>query len=122
MQLWTDLHVVWEVVEEDHLQQQLLSVGNAGGEIQGQEELLDDCELQNQAEASQQAKEWSESSPAAGLNTSTGASANPRPRFSDSTKALTTQVVRLSGTVTWTSEETESLWKQKPVRACGHPS
>lgn len=64
----------------------------------------------------------SEPSPAAGASTSTGASENPRPRFSDTTKALSTQVVRLSGTVSWTSDETESLRKQKPLRACPHPS
>lgn len=43
------------------------------------------------------------------INTSTGASTNPRPRSSDTTKALATQVVRLSGTVSCMSEETESL-------------
>lgn len=64
----------------------------------------------------------SEPPPAAGAGTSTGASENPRPRFSDTTKALTTQVVRLSGTVSWMSEETESLRKEKPLRACPHPS
>lgn len=59
MELWTDLHLVWKVVEDNHLQQQLLSADNTGGEVQGQEEVLQDRELQkNQVEASQQAK-WS---------------------------------------------------------------
>lgn len=55
--MWTDLHAVWEVVEEKDLQQQLLSADNAGGEVQGQEEVPEDGELQKkQAEASQQAE------------------------------------------------------------------
>lgn len=42
----TDLDVVWKVVEEDDLQQQLLAADNQGGKIQGQEEILEDRELQ----------------------------------------------------------------------------
>lgn len=45
-QLWTDLHGVRKVVEDDHLQQQLLSAGDAGGEVQGQDPILPDRELQ----------------------------------------------------------------------------
>lgn len=113
--MWADLHVVGKVVEEEDLQQQLLSTDNAAGEMQGKEELLEDAELQeNQVEPSQRVKQRSDPSSAAGLNTSTGALVNPRPRFSDMTKALATQVVRLSGTVARISTETESLWKQKP--------
>lgn len=43
-----DLQVLWEVVEENDLQQQLLSSDNAGRKIQGQEEILKDCELQEE--------------------------------------------------------------------------
>lgn len=42
----TDLDVVRQVVEQDDLQQQLLAADNEGGKIQGQEEVLEDCELQ----------------------------------------------------------------------------
>lgn len=57
VEVWTDLHAVWEVVEEKDLQQQLLSADNAGGKVQGQEEVPEDGELQKkQAEASQQAE------------------------------------------------------------------
>lgn len=37
---------MWKVVEQDDLQQQLLAADHEGGEIQGQEEILEDCELQ----------------------------------------------------------------------------
>lgn len=43
-----DLQVLWEVVEENDLQQQLLSSDNAGRKVQGQEEILEDCELQEE--------------------------------------------------------------------------
>lgn len=42
----TDLKVHWEVVEQDDLQQQLLSSDDVGRQIQGQEEILEHRELQ----------------------------------------------------------------------------
>lgn len=42
----TDLQVLWEVVEENDLQQQFLPSDNAGRKIQGQEEILEHRELQ----------------------------------------------------------------------------
>lgn len=44
--LQADLQVVWEVVEQNDLQQQLLSSDDVGRQIQGQEEILEHCELQ----------------------------------------------------------------------------
>lgn len=41
---------MWKVVEQNHLQQQLLSSDNGGRKIQGQEEVLEDCELQKKQE------------------------------------------------------------------------
>lgn len=42
----TDLQVLWEVVEQNDLQQQLLSSDNVGWKIQRQEEILEHGELQ----------------------------------------------------------------------------
>lgn len=41
----TDLQVLWEVVEENDLQQQLLSSDHVGRKVQGQEEILGHREL-----------------------------------------------------------------------------
>lgn len=43
----TDLLVLLEVVEQNHFQHQLLSSNDEGWEVQRQEEVLEDCELQD---------------------------------------------------------------------------
>lgn len=44
----TDLQVLWEVVEQNDFQQQLLSSDDVGRKIQGQEEVLEHCELREE--------------------------------------------------------------------------
>lgn len=61
--LWrkkTDLQVLLEVVEQNHLQHQLLSPGNAGRKVEGQEEVLKHRELQGDQRRSEQQKAGSE--------------------------------------------------------------
>lgn len=46
----TDLQVFLEVVEQNHLQHQLLSSDDVGRKVQGQEEVLEHCELQEKSQ------------------------------------------------------------------------
>lgn len=48
--LQTDLQLLLEVVEQNHLQNQLLSSDDVGREVQGQEEVLEHCELQEESQ------------------------------------------------------------------------
>lgn len=119
MWVQTDLQVMQQVVEQNDLQQQFFSSDDVRRKIQGQEEILERCELQGNHETAVSTRiNWNvhifnlKSRKETIESTCAGVSIKPRPRFSDITKAVATHVVMLSGTVRGISEDTELLQKK----------